>query len=1454
MKRFNLKAIIFVLLMAVAFNGKAGKTVITNPDFPRKALLAPDCMINTMVNVAGVISGESAMNCILDESFDNFASMMGLAKVGLLSDPVIRVKDLENVYPAGTEAGFCVLNDAGKLLSLDLLKNVKIYFYLDGVLQEGVTVEQSNQELLSLGLIQVGQQDAELSLSAKSTKEFDEIGLYVEGVEVKALSDTRVKYAFVGKANRMELIEDNVPGIESNHKPHFGKEDPLTNNRLDDYLIIPSILIDIGAEVKLSWDKEFPKGTKVGFKFDDANILDLGLLSGIFIKVWGADGTSTVTEINGKLLGLSLIGKSTYDVSIRAPQAFNKAQLIISGLGIAVKARHIYYGYVEGAPNKRHYHDLNLSLNPVICPEETMYQLQPSDGTVTWELVSKPAEDKTVQVSPNGMVTNMTPGVIGDYVFKATALDGCSDTVTLTKGISAGVAPDCNKPIADEMDIANSIHGSSGSLISISDIKYKENIIDNDMSTYAEYIGGLTLANNMQIIGVKKRIADPMWSGGKNGKRVGFIVELNNGLLGLNALEFFRIRLYNNKTQSYVHDAVISKWNTVSAGLIGDNEAMKVRLSIEVPAGVEFDEITLWKSGLLDLELNAMRIYGVFMHNAADDCYTDDPLGCGSTVVSRKTMGASINYGHTGSTGVAQVGVLIKDLEHLVDDDIETYTYVDGIQVGVGLNIAVNLGKTLDKGQQIGIVMDENTYLANLDVFDSWSFKTYYKGRETGDQKKGWNVLGLDAIGFGDKIYLFLNPTRKFDEVRLETGDLVKALSGLKIYGLFVRQDADADGIPDCEDESTCKPPVVPGDFDFILSAKNICQDDELTVTIVGDANTIYNLSCNFQGINNVDVLTDENGQGVWVGTMPKVGLDIPLTVTSQDGAKSITKTFTVHPLQSKWNGSVDTNWNNWENWSDGSPLTCTNVIIPAGCAIYPILTVNAENLCNNIHFEMGGEVLNTHLLTYSKASVDMAIEGDRYYMLSAPLHSMVTGDMFIPVGGNPPVFTDADAQNSPQNRFNPRIYQRLWEANAKGRTLSSNTIDVVPNETRWTPPFNYLAQNYSLGMGFSLKAVRGTATGKLTFRFPKTHASYEYVTDMDKPTGIVQPIERNMIGRFIYENTNGGIRLPFSVTLSNNISGNTFLVGNPFMSHIDIQKFMVANNLTSVKVYDGNSANSLIMADGELVSNGADFTHIAPMQSVFVTVANVTKSLKITFTEEMLTSSPGMLLKSSKRNSATSQDLCLMATVGENMAKALIRVSADASNDYIPGEDAELLLDNEVRPNIALFSIADSKSLDIQLLDNAEKIPLGFYLQNPDVVNLIVRKSNLGEWKDWYLVDIQNGKNYSLDSEETVISLGRLTTNVGRFFLVKGNSLENNAFNDYDDWCYCFRESENCIVVRSKNNVMNRCEVYSENGMLVDLASKESKEFRLNPTSGINILKVYMEGREPKVLKISCY
>lgn len=1458
MKRLKLRAMALSLLLAIGMNVMAGEIVVENPRFPRKALIAPDCMINTMINVVDVASGTNEMNNLLDENLDNFATLAGLAKVGVLSDPIVSVKDLKHTYPAGTKAGFCVVNESGNLLKVDLLGNVKVYFYLDGQLQEGVTVEQSDKELLSLSLIQMGASDATLSLTAQSTKPFDEIGLFVEGVDVSALSATKVKYAFVGDERKKTLTTNNFDGIQVD-AGLFTKD-----NAIDTILTNTCSFATRGILVKesyitLSEFGNFPKGTRVGFKFKSETLLSLNIAKSMKFKL--IDGSSSQeTIVNGDLLKVGLIGTTDYDISIQAERKFNKVELIIDhgllGGLLDISKLSFCYGYIEEEPEVPHHHDLNLSMNPVICPEETEYQLQPSDGSVTWTLENKPAGDNSVQVSSTGKVTNMTPGVTGEYVFKATASDGCSGTVTLTKGIQQSVNPECNKPIADEMELAGNIHDSSGSLISISDLKNPNNIIDQDMSTYAEYVGGLSLVNNMQIIGVKKKTAEPMWTSGTNGKRVGFVVEMNSGVLGLNALEYYKIRLYSNKTQQYVHEAVVSRWNTVSAGLIGNNQVQKVRLSVEVPANKEFDEITLWKSGVLDLQLNALRIYGAFMNDAGSYCYTDDPLGCGSTIISTETTGASINYDETGFTGLAGAATFIKDLQRLIDDNRDSYTYSDGIKVGAAVKYAVKLGRTFGKNQQIGIIMDKETYLANLDVINSWTMKTYYRGTETGDEKKGWSVLGLDAIGYGDKIYLLLNPTKSFDEVRIQTGTLVEALSGLKLYGLFVRNDADGDGIPDCEDENSCGPdvPVVPGDIDFSLSAEHLCQQDKQTVTIKGTAGSIYKISCPVQGFNNIEVSAGDNGQCTWSGTMPNAGHNLTLTVTTQDGTKSASKTFTVHPLQTKWNGSVDNDWNNWDNWTEGSPLACSNVIIPADCTHYPVLTDASENLCNLIHFEMGAEVVNTHLLTYKQASVDMTLDADRYYMLSAPLHGMVTGDMFIPRGGNPAVFTEANANNAPQNRFNPRVYQRLWATNAKGKPISGSLIEVAPDETRWTPPFNALAEKYEPGEGFSMKAAKGTASQSLTFRFPKTHTEYEYVTDQNQPTGIKETINRDNVGRFICENEKETVDFPFTVALSNKEAGTTFLAGNPFMAHIDIEKFMTANKITSVKVYDGNNANSQILVDGQLVSNGADYTHIAPMQSVFVTVANDAQTLDVTYTADMLASAPGSLLKSHRLATENHSDLNLSATAGKHVANTLVRLSPVASKAYVPGEDAELLVDNEVRPAIALFSVAGGKSLDIQQLDGADRIPLGFYLQTPETVSLTIRKSGSGEWDGWYLSDIQLQKSYPLEAAETVIPLGVLSTNVGRFFLVKGNPTANESISDGEIQCYCYREGTDRIVVRSTNAPMKRCEIYSASGTLVDRANGESTEYRLRPTSGMNIIKVYPEGKEPKVFKVSCY
>lgn len=94
--------------------------------------------------------------------------------------------------------------------------------------------------------------------------------------------------------------------------------------------------------------------------------------------------------------------------------------------------------------------------------------------------------------------------------------------------------------------------------------------------------------------------------------------------------------------------------------------------------------------------------------------------------------------------------------------------------------------------------------------------------------------------------------------------------------------------------------------------------------------------------------------------------------------------------------------------------------------------------------------------------------------------------------------------------------------------------------------------------------------------------------------------------------------------------------------------------------------------------------------------------------------------------------------------------------------------MDNEIPPKIAVFSIADEKALDIQQLNDATRIPLGFSLYNPARVTLKLSHGNSDAWKSWSLIDTQTGKRTPLSASEITLDIGILSTNVGRFYLEK--------------------------------------------------------------------------------------
>ncbi len=126
-------------------------------------------------------------------------------------------------------------------------------------------------------------------------------------------------------------------------------------------------------------------------------------------------------------------------------------------------------------------------------------------------------------------------------------------------------------------------------------------------------------------------------------------------------------------------------------------------------------------------------------------------------------------------------------------------------------------------------------------------------------------------------------------------------------------------------------------------------------------------------------------------------------------------------------------------------------------------------------------------------------------------------------------------------------------------------------------------------------------------------------------------------------------------------------------MAHLDVAKFMAANHLLSIKVYDGNTTNTTIRTDGELLSNQNGLTSIAPMQSFFAEVQNAGTSITVTFEEDMLVSAASNLLKSpddlsKSLGNADKSTMYVRATLPSGIESAtLIRESASASPEIVP-------------------------------------------------------------------------------------------------------------------------------------------------------------------------------------------
>lgn len=804
----------------------------------RRALVGPGCTINSIGDGVQVVSGTANLQNLCNENMDDYATIPALVGATVVASPIISVKDNQHYYAGGTEAGFviCAKSEAS-ILTLDLVQFYKIQFLKDGEKVDKPQSISTGKSVTGLGLSLLtipGSGQVNKLYMATAPGDFDEIKLVQCGVDAKVLSAINIKYAFVGKAREYTITNNKENGIskyaEEQGRKTFtldaqGKEpthtlgevsrgDVIDENLNNGYAAVVGAVVPVSTPVtvvaKPSDGKEaFPKGTEVGFKFNGFNLANLSVGSGVELTLFNKENKEIGKyDISKKLLGLGLI-EDTKDgeVVMRAPAAFSAAKIFFKGIGIEVGGTSVNYAFVRMAPDAASHHcPINATSSRDVSGSVNQFQLQHNDTVqVEWSIVDRPTGSNVELNTETGLVSNLD--IPGKYVFKATVLEDegrnekCYEETTLNyaptyvaeeHGVNILVNKEGEKPkyvLSDKF---------GGGLIQISDrMMNRSAILTTSLNDFAYRQPSVELAANTGLVGIKtadgSNFADGLNGNARafNGKmKVGFVVSVKATGLDADVLNLYNIKLYNKGKE--VTGDVTTNWDAISAGLIGKEETRKMCLNVEVPAGSVFDEIVLYKTGVLSADLSQLNIYYAYVADADADNATINPV-YGAQVVSTNNTNASIDFANTQMVQVANIGNGYNELSNLIDDSMDTYlTLPLGVDLG-GSTISVNMGKVVDKGQQLVMVTQNLALGLGASLGEGLKLTTYLDD-EKQEELTSWKVLGADVIGSKGDSYAVLNPTKSFDQVRITPVKALSALENLQIKGFALRTDMNDDG------------------------------------------------------------------------------------------------------------------------------------------------------------------------------------------------------------------------------------------------------------------------------------------------------------------------------------------------------------------------------------------------------------------------------------------------------------------------------------------------------------------------------------------------------------------------------------------------------------------------------------------------------------------------------------
>ena len=503
------------------------------------------------------------------------------------------------------------------------------------------------------------------------------------------------------------------------------------------------------------------------------------------------------------------------------------------------------------------------------------------------------------------------------------------------------------------------------------------------------------------------------------------------------------------------------------------------------------------------------------------------------------------------------------------------------------------------------------------------------------------------------------------------------------------------------------------------------------------------------------------------------------------------------------------------------------------------------HNTCEQIHFNFGSEMLRQGELRYEKAWLDLDNKPGSWYFLSLPLKDVYAGEFYLPKADavdKSQLFTDIYYRTQTHDRFRPAVYQRGWNKGQATIYRPDGTTDnaAAKTTTEWSRVYNEVLERYDMSSnpGFSIRTDLSFMEGNtddinsVRFRLPKADVKWSYRT-MENGTsnniagtitaGVIDN-ERVVSDVLPYHKLNGSFG-QMNATVDR--PSEYFLVGNPFVCHLDLKEFFDINS-TDIE------SQCWILNDGQLISivpemyaneAGKAWRYLPPFQGFFVKKKRgAAKELEVSFTEGMMASMmTDNIMTLGNRPVVASDNSLLITMSAPGESDSHIRIMLGEGN-----ADAPALFNADSENGMTAYSVSDGLAASVKYVDEIKKEEVGVSVKGEKEVKirfnggcldgLMLHDNLTGE-----VIELYDGMEYTVNG-----------TTSGRLYITSG--IEDPAIVLED---FRVEVSEGKVAVIAPGEVETLLlQVFDTEGHLISNSLSDSNRAEAELEPGIYILK----------------